>query len=373
MERVEVGEVSASWRYDDFGPDKVVFLRLPAGCDGMVVIDNVALGQAIGGVRMTRSVDADEVARLARAMTIKNAAVGLPHGGGKSGISTPGELDAVTRERVLRAFAVAIRELTEYVPGPDMGTDETAMAWIRDEIGRCVGLPSVLGGIPLDELGATGYGLAVCAETLSEAGVLDLEGARVVVQGFGAVGRHAARELAARGAVVVAVSDSRGATFSPDGLDIAALVAFKQNNPVADFSGGTSMPRDDILALDCEVLVPAAQADVITEQTVDQLKARAVLQGANIPATSQAERMLHERGVLSVPDVIANAGGVICASVEYRGGTHEEAFASIRSKIRASTLTLLDRIGSGRSEPRAEAVQLALERVAAAQAYRRRF
>jgi glutamate dehydrogenase (NAD(P)+) len=373
MERVEVGEVSASWPYDDLGPEKVVFLRLPAGSDGMVVIDNVALGPAIGGVRMTRSVDADEVGRLARAMTIKNAAVGLPHGGGKSGISTPGELDAATHEQVLRAFATAIRDLTEYIPGPDMGTDETAMAWIRDEIGRCVGLPSVLGGIPLDELGATGYGLAVCAETLSEAGVLDLEEARVVVQGFGAVGQHAAQELAARGAVVVAVSDSRGATFAADGLDIGALVAFKQDSPVTEFSGGTSMPRDDILGLDCEILVPAAQADVITEQTVDQVKARAILQGANIPVTPQAEQILHERGVLSVPDVIANAGGVICASVEHRGGTHEEAFAAIRSKIRASTLALVDRIGPGRREPRGEAMGLALERVATAQAYRRRF
>jgi glutamate dehydrogenase (NAD(P)+) len=373
MEHVDGAEVSATWPSDEYGPAKVVFLRLPAGCDGVVVVDNVALGPAIGGVRMTRSVDAGEVARLARAMTIKNAAVGLPHGGGKSGITVSHELDATTREQVLRAFAVAIRDLTEYVPGPDMGTDETAMAWIRDEIGRCVGLPSVLGGIPLDELGATGYGLAVCAETLSEAGVVDLGGARVVVQGFGAVGQHAAQELAARGAVVVAVSDSRGATFAADGLDIRALVGFKQDDPVAGFPGGTSMPRDDILGLDCEILVPAAQADVITEQTVDQLKARTVLQGANIPVTARAEQILHERGVLSVPDVIANAGGVICAFVEHRGGTHEEAFAAIRSKIRASTLVLLDRIAAGRRPPRDEAVGLALERVATAQAYRRRF
>lgn len=368
-------EVTAWWPVDELGPYKVMFVRLPADCLGIVVVDNVALGPAIGGLRMTTSVDAAEVARLARAMTIKSAASGLPYGGAKAGIVVPSELDKAEREPVIRAFAEAIRELNEYIPGPDMGTDETAMAWIRDEIGRAVGLPAALGGIPLDVLGATGYGLAVCAETLSEAGLLDLNGARVVVQGFGAVGRHAALQLAERGAVVVAVSDSRGAIHDPSGLDIKAVAAFKlrDRDSVGDFPGGLGVPRDDILTLDCEVLVPAAQPDVITKQNADLVQAKAILPGANIPVTVEAEQMLRKRGVLCVPDVIANAGGVICAAVEYRGGDWDAALTTIRSKIRASSLELLDRIRTGDVEPRAAAEKMALERVTAAQSYRRRY
>jgi glutamate dehydrogenase/leucine dehydrogenase len=360
---------------DDLGPDKVVFLQLTQNCRAVVVVDNVASGPAIGGVRATPGVDAAEVARLARAMTIKNAAAGLPHGGAKSGISLPPGMDLPVPERVIRDFAVHIRELTEYIPGPDMGTDETAMAWVHDEIGRAVGLPEVLGGIPLDLLGATGFGLAVCAEALQEAGHLELAGARVVVQGFGAVGRHAALRLAQNGAVIVAVSDIRGATYAHGGLDIPKLAAFKMDPSctVSDFPGGEAVPRDAIIGWDCDVFVPAAQPDVITQRNVDQLKARVILQGANIPITQEAERALHQRGVLNIPDVIANAGGVICAAVEYAGGDRDQASATIRTKIRDNTLELLDRIRSTDVGPRAAALGMARERIAAAQQFRRHF
>src|SRR5271166_2358553 len=179
-----MANVMAGWTADELGPAKVVFLRPCAGVDAVVVIDNVALGPAIGGTRMRSDISASEVARLARAMTIKNAVAGLPHGGGKSGIALRPDLTGAEHERVIRAFARAIEQLTDYIPGPDMGTSETSMAYVHDEIGRAVGLPSVLGGIPLDELGATGFGLGVCAQVLSEAHVLDLAGARVVIQGF---------------------------------------------------------------------------------------------------------------------------------------------------------------------------------------------
>ena len=188
-----MAEVSANWAADELGPAKVVFLHSCAGVDAVVVVDNVALGAAIGGVRMRLSVTASEVARLARAMTMKNALAGLPPGGGKAGIAAPPGLAPVAHERVMRAFGRAIEQLTDYIPGPDMGTSETSMAFVHDEIGRAVGHPAVLGGVPLDELGATGSGLAVCAEVLSEAKVVELAGARAVVQGFGAVGSHAPR------------------------------------------------------------------------------------------------------------------------------------------------------------------------------------
>jgi len=368
-----VNQLHASWASDELGPALVAFLRPRAGVEAVVVVDNVALGPAIGGVRMRPDITPGEVARLARAMTVKNALAGLPHGGGKAGIAAPG-LAAADHERVMRAFARAIRPLTDYTPGPDMGTSETSMAYVHDEIGRAVGLPSVLGGVPLDELGATGFGLAVCADALSEAKMLDLGRARVVIQGFGAVGWHAARLLAERGAAIIAVSDSRGATWNPGGLDVAALRAHKLSvGRVAEFPDGTTVPRDDIIGFDCEVLVPAAQPDVVTTDNAAKISARVILQGANIPITVQAEAQLAERGVLCVPDVIANAGGVICAAAEYRGAGRAEAFAEITEKIRDSTAELLDRLRRSPIAPRAAADQMASERLRRAAALRRKF
>ncbi len=369
-----MAEVSASWEVDDLGPAKVVFLRPCAGVEAVVVIDNVALGPAIGGVRMRPDVTAHEVARLARAMTVKNAVCGLPHGGGKAGIAQLPDLAPVDHERVMRAFARAIEPLTDYIPGPDMGTSETSMAYVHDEIGRCVGLPSVLGGVPLDELGATGFGLGVCADVLDEAKLLNLAGAAAVIQGFGAVGSRAAVALDKRGAKVIAVSNIRGATSNPDGLDVAALVAYKQaEGTVAGFPGGVPVPRDDILGFDCDVLIPAAQPDVVTMDNVGQISARVILEGADIPVTPKAEADLHERGILCIPDVVANAGGVICAAAEYRGAGRGEAFTEVEEKVREATAELLDLIRHGMLTPRAAAERMAEARLATALAVRRRF
>jgi glutamate dehydrogenase (NAD(P)+) len=369
-----MAEAWASWPVDELGPAKVVFLRPCGGVEATVVVDNVALGPAIGGVRMRPGIGASEVARLARAMTLKNAVAGLPHGGGKSGISAVPALAPRDHERVMRAFARAIEHLTDYIPGPDMGTTETSMAYVHDEIGRSVGLPAVLGGIPLDELGATAFGLAICAEALAEAKVLDLAGARVVVQGFGAVGNNAARFLAERGASVIAVSDSRGATWEPGGLNVAALVAFTQaDGAVAGFAGGQPVPRDDILAMDCDILIPAAQPDVVTIENAGKIAARVVIEGANIPITAEAEAELHERGVLCIPDIVANSGGVICAAAEYRGASHGQAFAEIEEKIRDAVTEMLDRSQRDIQTPRAAAGQMARSRLARAMAVRRQY
>jgi glutamate dehydrogenase (NAD(P)+) len=351
----------------------VAFLRPCSGAEAVVVIDNVALGRAIGGVRMRPGVTAGEVARLARAMTEKNALARLPHGGAKAGIAAPG-LGLSDHERVMRAFARAIAQFTDYIPGPDMGTTETSMAYVHDEIGRAIGLPAVLGGIPLDELGATGFGLAVCADVLSEAKLVDLRGARVIIQGFGAVGSHAARYLAERGAEIIAASDIRGALWNPGGLDIAALRAHKRSDgTITGFPGGTPVPRDDILSLDCELLVLAAQPDVVTTDNAGKISAKVVLEGANIPVTAHAEAQLADRGVLCIPDVVANAGGVICGAAEYRGAGHAEAFAEIEEKIRDTTAELLDRIRHGTLTPRTAAGQMAHERLREALALRRKF
>ncbi|GAA3560583.1 Glu/Leu/Phe/Val dehydrogenase [Nonomuraea rosea] len=367
-------EITAAWQADELGPAKVVFLRPMPHMAAVVVVDNLALGPAMGGVRWSPSVSVSEVARLARAMTLKNAAAGLPYGGGKSGIYLPPCPDGESRYPAMRAFARAIEQLTDYIPGPDMGTDEGCMAVVHDEIGRAVGLPSVLGGIPLDELGATGYGLACCAEALAADKIIELDGARVVVQGFGAVGTHAARYLAERGARIIAVSDIAGAVHQDAGLDVEALLAAKRaGKPVAAFPGGTARDRDEILWQKCDLLVPAAGPDVFTAGNAARVRAKVILQGANIPATAEAEHIFHRRGVLCVPDILANAGGVICAAVEQQGGNRAQAFAAIEEKIRANTAELVDRLDAGDVPPREAATAMAMSRLRAAGGYRRRF
>jgi glutamate dehydrogenase/leucine dehydrogenase len=359
---------------DELGPGKVIMLREPrTELTAVVVVDNVACGAAIGGVRMAPDVTVNEVVRLARAMTFKNAAAGLPHGGGKSGIIADPGCAPADKELLVRSFARMIRDVTDYIPGPDMGTNETCMAWVRDEIGRAVGLPRVLGGIPLDEIGATGFGLAVAAEVAAAEIKLSLDGARVAIEGFGSVGEHAARFLCRRGARLVAVSDIRGATYRPDGLDVEALVAHKRTGAsVSTFAGSRAIAGADLVAVDCEIWIPAARPDTLTADNVRRLTATLVLQGANIPATSAAEAEMHARGILSVPDFIVNAGGVICAAVEYRGGTEAHAFATIEEKIRVNTQEVLERARANRLLPRDAAIQMVRSRLDEAMRYQRR-
>ena len=358
---------------DELGPEKILLLRQPqVGLEAIVVVDNVACGPAIGGVRMAPDVTVDEVCRLARAMTFKNAAAGLAHGGGKAGIIADPACPPAQKEALIRTFARMIRTLDDYIPGPDMGLNEACMAWIKDEIGRVVGLPRVVGGIPLDEIGATGFGVAIAAEVAAPAAGIDLHGARVAVQGYGAVGIHAARFLHERGAALVAASDSRGAIHNPSGLDIDALTQHKRGGaPVHAFGGGRPLDRDALVNVECDIWIPAARPDVLTAENISLLKAKLVLQGANIPATDAAERWMHEHGILNIPDFIANAGGVICAAVEYQGGTEQQAFETIAEKVRANTAAVLARVDEEGLPPREAAIQLARARVEEAMGYRR--
>jgi len=364
----------ADFRFaDDLGPEKVVQLYRPGvGLRGFVVVDNVAAGPSIGGLRLGLDVSAGECFRLARAMTFKNAAAGLRHGGGKAVLHGDPHMPAAEKERLVRAFATAIRDLRDYIVGPDMGTNETCMAWVHDEIGRAVGLPPELGGIPLDQIGATGFGLATAIEAAQNFHDLRLDGARVAVQGFGSVGRHTARFLAEKGAVLVAAADSRGTVSNADGLDVAALIAHKAaGGAVADFAGGQGGGVDAILDVPCDIWIPAAQPDVLDTETVKRLCTRMVVQGANIPATPEAEAALHERGVLVLPDFIANAGGVICAAVEYQGGNKTGAFQTIAEKIGENVREVLAKSTAEGTPPRQAANDLAEQRVRRAMGLRR--
>jgi glutamate dehydrogenase/leucine dehydrogenase len=338
----------------------------------IVVVDNVACGPAIGGTRMAPDVSYEECFRLARAMTLKNAAAGLPHGGAKSVIFGDPSMDPDLKEQWIRAFAQGIRGITDYIPGPDMGTNEAAMAFIKDEGGQSAGLPREIGGIPLDEIGATAYGLLMSADVAKDRLGMSLEGLRVAVQGFGAVGKHAARFFAQRGARLVAAADISGAVHDPDGLDVAALVAHKESDRnIVDFDGGEQIERDSIIGVDCDLLIPAARPDVIRADNQASVKASFIVPGANIGITDEAEHTLYERGVLCVPDFIANAGGVICAAVEYAGGRKRDAMAAIEEKVRANTAEMLDRMDRDGSPPREAAVKMARERVDEAMRYTR--
>lgn len=348
---------------DALGPAKTVHLYDPrTGMKGIVVIDNIACGPSIGGVRLAPDIDTSEIFRLARAMTLKNAAAGLPHGGGKAGILADPHL--ADKETLLRSFARSIRELVDYIPGPDMGTDERCMGWIYEEIGRCIGRPRSLGGIPLDEIGATGYGLAqVAGLALPFAGV-PMTGATLAIQGFGNVGRHAARFLADMGSRLVAASDSSGAIYRQAGLDVDELIRIKrEKGTVLAYPDAQPLQAELLVELPCDLLIPAARPDVITAANVERVKARVIIEGANIPVTEDAERQLHDRGILCIPDFIANAGGVICAAVEYSGGNEQQAMAAIKEKLTHNTRRLLNLMREERLQPREAAMQMALRRL----------
>ena len=358
---------------DALGPYQTLHVQRPAlGLKGIVVVDNVACGPAIGGIRMAPDAGLTECFRLARAMTLKNAAAGLAHGGGKAVIIADPRMPPDAKERHVRAFADAIATLETYIPGPDMGTDERCMAWVKDEIGRAVGLPREIGGIPLDEIGATGLGLAAAIDVARADIGLELRGARVAVQGFGAVGRHAAAFLADRGATIVAASDSTGTLVDESGLDIPALAAIKrQGGALRDAARGDKRPPEAVIDVACDIWIPAARPDVIDRDNVGRLRTRMVAQGANIPVTPEAEAMLESRGIVVLPDFIANAGGVICAACEYAGTTQAAALAMIDERIRDNTRRMLDLARSRAIGTRQAATMIAESRVQAAMRLRR--
>jgi len=226
-------------------------------------------------------------------MTLKNAAAGLPHGGGKSVILADPKMPAAEKERLIRAFATAIADLVDYIPGPDMGTDELAMGWIKDETGRAVGLPRELGGIPLDEIGATGFGLVAAIEVACRHLGLPLAGARMAIQGFGSVGKHVARLLAEKDAVLVGASDTQGTLADDNGLDVAALIALKgEGRALHDHPRGRKLGGEAVIDIPCDLWIPAARPDVIDAGYVSRLRTKLVAQGANIPFTPEAEAAL---------------------------------------------------------------------------------
>jgi len=358
---------------DELGPLKVIHVHEPSiGLKGVLVVDNVARGPSIGGVRMAPDVTTEECARLARAMSFKNAAADLPHGGGKAVLVGDPKMPAAQKETLIRGFACALREVEQYIFAPDMGTNEENMAWVKDEINRVVALPREVGGIPLDEIGATGWGLSHVVDEALKFCDFKLHGARIAVQGFGAVGKHVTRFLTQQGAVAVAVADSQGTIYDANGLDVDALIALKeQGKSVIEYAGGEKRSGDAIIDVECDIWIPAARPDVISEDNVHRMKTKLVVEGANIPITHGAEKLLHDKGILCVPDFIANAGGVICAAMEYQGASESAALKSIEEKLRRNTIEVLQTAKAQQILPREASMAMARKRIETAMRFRR--
>ncbi|MDF9392151.1 MULTISPECIES: glutamate dehydrogenase [Methylococcus] len=359
---------------DEFGPTRIIHLWEPSiGLKATVIIDNNILGPAIGGLRIAAVASTSECCRLARTMTLKCAAADLPHGGGIAVLHpAPGSLENAYNQHRVRALAGALRSEDQFIFTPDMGSDETAMAWIHDENGRAMGLPRELGGIALSRIGAAGWGIYHATEVALRYCGFKLEDARVVIQGFGTVGQNTARYLAENGAVVVGISDSGGTLYHPRGLDIAELVALKKNGgSVTDSTEGERLARDAAVHLDCDIWIAAAGTDAITQVNVDRLKARLVVEAADASLPPSAERYLHEKGVICVPDFIANAGGLIGAAMEYRGANKTQILSAIKEKIRRNTEKILQSVETDGTLPREAAIQLAIKPIVKAMGYRR--
>ncbi|MET8757264.1 Glu/Leu/Phe/Val dehydrogenase dimerization domain-containing protein [Lentzea sp. NPDC004782] len=368
---------------DEWGPEKVVCVSdRRTGMKGVLVIDNTARGMGKGGTRMSPSVTVAEIARLARVMTWKWAGVDLFFGGAKAGIvfdpSSPG------KEAALRAFARKLSNEVprEYVLGLDMGLTERDAAIVQDELsdrGAMMGAPAQLGGLPYDELGVTGFGVAEVADELIAQRRSSSAGKRIAIQGFGAVGAAAARRFAELGAVVVAVSSVHGALVDPDGLDVTRLLDLRASfGDLAVKEYGPVQALGAELRASCDVLVPAAMQDVIDADLAGELDTTLVVEGANLPTSVAAQEVLAARGITVVPDFIANAGGVVAAAfgMDARYSPFpvnpETVLDAVSSKLRANAAHIVVEARNRGTTTHVAARELAQERVLAAMKLRGR-
>ena len=320
-------------------PQRALMVSVPVRMDdqrvkvfmGYRVQHDTALGPSKGGVRFHPDVNLGETAALAMWMTWKCALAGLPYGGAKGGVRVaPDTLSRAELQRLTRRYTSEILPFIgpeKDIPAPDVGTNAQVMAWMMDTYSQEVGyaVPGVVTGKPLAIGGsvgredATGRGVTyVTLEALRHLG-LDIAGATVVVQGFGNVGMHTARILHEAGATVLAVSNAKGGLYNARGLDIPALRSRYYDNrcPLHECGLGDRISNEDLLQLDCTILVPSALSEQITEKNADQIRCRILAEGANGPTTLAADRILQGRGVFVIPDILANAGGVIVSYFEW--------------------------------------------------------
>jgi len=320
-------------------PQKAVIVNIPVTMDdgkvkvfeGFRVVHNANLGPSKGGIRYSMDVNLDEVKALAAWMTWKCAVVGIPYGGGKGGIKCdPRALSKGELERLTRAYTDMMVDVfgpDKDIPAPDMGTGQQEMAWIMDEYSKLLGRsqpavvtgkPIVLGG-SLGRVEATGRGVMVSTRAaLAKMGISPV-GTTCAVQGFGNVGSISAKLLAMQGLKIVAISDVSGAYYNPEGLNIDEAIAYRDGNKgtLEGYKGGKIITNAELLELDVTVLVPAAMENQITDENADRIKAKLIVEGANGPTSASADDILNKKGVIVVPDILANAGGVTVSYFEW--------------------------------------------------------
>jgi glutamate dehydrogenase (NAD(P)+) len=319
-------------------PKREVTVHFPVGMDdgstrvftGYRIWHNVTRGPAKGGIRYHPATGLDEVRALAMWMTWKCACVKIPYGGAKGGVTCdPKAMSTRELERLTRRFTTEIADMIgpdSDIPAPDVNTNAQVMAWMMDtySMHRGYSVPGVVTGKPVSIGGsegrseATGRGVVYTIQECAKVLGMDLDGTRVVVQGFGNAGQAVARFIQELGAQVIAVSDTRGGIFNGDGLDLVNVTRHKEETgSVAGAPRTRSIGEADLLALECDILVPAALEGVITAQNAGQIRARVVAEAANGPTTPEADDLLRERGVTVIPDILCNAGGVTVSYFEW--------------------------------------------------------
>lgn len=328
-------------------PERAMTVSIPVVMDdgstkvftGHRVQYSTALGPAKGGLRFHPDVDIEECEALAGLMTWKCSLAGIPYGGGKGGISVdPSKLSVGERERMTRTFAARIAPIiSEWgdVPAPDVNTGGPEMVWIMDTVSKMRGRlePGLITGKPVSFWGsqgrtaATGVGVATCIQELLHAEKVDVKGAKVIIQGFGNVGSYNAKTMVAAGAKVVGISDVTGGYYCADGIDIAKAFDHITHHPKRLLDGFTQsglqkMSGEDILVQPCDVLSPCALEGAVNAKNADQIKAKYIVEGANGPVTPDADKVLDGKGVLIVPDFLANSGGVVGSYFEWVQNLH---------------------------------------------------
>ncbi len=297
---------------------------------GHRVKHNTARGPTKGGIRYSPDADLDETTALAMWMTWKCAIVNIPYGGSKGSVCVdPKLLSSRELEKLTRRYATEINFLIgpeSDIPAPDVGTNAQVMAWIMDTYSMEVGhsVPGVVTGKPIQIGGtegrfeATGRGVMVIADAASKMRNMKLDGSKVIVQGFGNVGSVSAKLMAEQGATIVGLSDARGGIYNEKGLDVQKLLGYAgRDGGLQEYKDAQPLSNSELLTQQCDILVPAAAANQITEANASRVKAKLVVEGANGPTTPEADDILMDRGILVVPDVLANAGGVVCSYFEW--------------------------------------------------------
>lgn len=356
--------------FDEFGPEKIINVYDPkSGMRGVIVIDNTRRGLGKGGIRMTPSVNVNEVMRLARTMTWKNAMADLPFGGAKSGIFfDPKNSTPQKKKQIIEAFGRALKGIAPslYVAGPDINTTEKEMGQIALAAGNrkvCTGKPAKMGGIP-HELGSTGFGVAHSTMLALDYAGISPENARVAIEGYGNVGTFVHKYLSEWGVPVSAVSDSSGVIIDKTGLNYERLMNAKHEfGSVTRYRGKHAHKGSNILTAPANVLVTAAIPDLVTSSNMNQIKHKIIVQGSNISMSPAIEAKLDARGVLIIPDFVANAGGVISSYVEHIGGTPKTMFTMVESKIKKNVKAMFHEMDNTKLSSRDAAMRIAMERV----------